>query len=111
VAWHDLLAEEDDKTVALMKNIAKARVGLITLNDEVACEVRQLQNRCCSDGTLQGLKCVLRLCTPAEAILAKKGSEWCGDSTIVSDEPVIVAGEAQEGVYRAHRSGHWPLHH
>jgi hypothetical protein len=92
MSQRDLLAEEGDGTIALMKNGTEARAGRIALDDEVAPEVPQLQHRCCSEGTLQGPKCILHLCTPAEAILAKQGGEWCDDSVVVPNEPAIVTG-------------------
>jgi hypothetical protein len=52
MAQCDLLAEEGNGIVALMKNKVEARAGRIAFDDEVMPEVWLLQHRRCSEGAL-----------------------------------------------------------
>jgi hypothetical protein len=75
---------------------SQARLGRITLHNEVLLEVWELKQTRCSESTLERPECRLGLHIPSEPFLTQQSGQRRGDGTEIFDEPVIVADEAKE---------------
>lgn len=75
VSGSDRMAEEGDRALALVEDIAKTRAGGITLNENLAVEVGQMQDRAGGERGLEGIKRLGRVVGPVEGLLLQEGSE------------------------------------
>jgi hypothetical protein len=96
-------AEERHRSRALVKDGAEARTGGVAVHDEGLLEVRHLKDRTCGQGCFQLLEGDLGVVVPGEGIVPAR--ERCRDDTEVTDELLVVAGEAQEALQAT--SGAW----
>jgi hypothetical protein len=70
MSWHDGLAEERDRTVALVEHGPESCLEHITFDHELPVERRKPQNWCRGHGVLERSKSIFGLLTPPEALLA-----------------------------------------
>ena len=108
VARGDGPAEEREGAVALMKNGAKAGPRRVALDDEVAVEVRELQNGCLRESSLQSSERPLGVLVPMEPLLLEQRREDSSDVAVVADEATVVSGQAEESPHRASGGRHRP---
>jgi hypothetical protein len=97
-------AEERNKTDALVKNRADARLRGIAFHDEDGVERQQLQHRSSRQGELQGDERELRLRRSLESFLPQEPGEGLGYGTKVLDEAAVITRQAKERTHHPHRA-------
>jgi hypothetical protein len=89
-------AEERQGARPLVEDGAETRTGGIAVDDELASEIRHLQNRGGGQGPLEGVESLRRLWSPGERLLAQETREWRCDGTEISDELAVVTRKPEE---------------
>ena len=84
-------AEERNRAGALVKHCTESGAQRITIDRELAAEIRQVKHRRGGQGLLERREGLFSVVGPAEAFLAQQAGEWRSEDAVVFDEAPVVA--------------------